>query len=82
MKDKSLKLIWKASGYLDAQLIKNYLESSGIQVYDFEESVGKAYGLTSTPLGEVELYVPIAQAEDAEKYMRQFNDNRSNADES
>ena len=72
MKDKALKLIWKANGYMDAQLIKNYLESFGITVYNFEESVGLSYGLTSGPLGEVELYVPTAQAEEAEKYMRQY----------
>jgi hypothetical protein len=72
MKDKALKLIWKANGYLDAQLIKNYLESFGITVYDFEESVGLSYGLTSGPLGEVELYVPTAQAEEADGYMRQY----------
>lgn len=57
MKDSKLQLVWKAQGYLDAQLIKNYLESFGIEVFDFEESVGKAYGLTVGSLGEVELYV-------------------------
>jgi hypothetical protein len=72
MKDKSLKLIWKANGYMDAQLIKNYLESFDLTVYSFEESVGLSYGLTSGPLAEVELYVPVAQAEEAEKYMRQY----------
>jgi len=72
MKDKALKLIWKASGYMDAQLIKNYLESFGIAVYNFEESVALSYGLTVGPLGEVELYVPSSQAEEAEKYMRQY----------
>ena len=72
MKNKALKLIWKANGYMDAQLIKNYLESFGIAVYNFEESVGLSYGLTAGPLGEVELYVPTSQAEEAEKYMRQY----------
>jgi hypothetical protein len=73
--DKSkLTLVWKAYGYMDAQLVKNYLESFGLQVYDFEESVGKAYGLTTTPLGEVELYVPNAQKQDAEKYLQQYCD--------
>ena len=28
--DELLKLIWKANGYMDSQLIKNYLESFGI----------------------------------------------------
>ena len=72
MKSDKLSLVWKASGYLDAQLIKGYLESYGLKVYTFEESVGAAYGLTTTPLGEVEIYVPIENAKDAEKYMEEY----------
>ncbi len=65
MKHEKLRLVWKAEGYLDSQLIKNYLESFGIPVYDFEESVGKAYGFTTVPLGEVEIYVPEEYEEEA-----------------
>lgn len=72
MKDKKLHLIWKASGYLDAQLIKNYLGSYGIDVYDFEESVGKTFGFTAGPLGEVELYVPKDKAQEAEEKMKEY----------
>ncbi len=72
MSDDPLKLIWKANGYMDAQLIKNYLESYGIVVYNFEESVGLTYGLTAGPLGEAELYVLTSQAEEAKKYMREY----------
>jgi len=72
VKDSKLQLVWKAQGYLDAQLIKNYLESFGIEVFDFEESVGKAYGLTVGSLGEVELYVRNEKAREAEEYMRRF----------
>ena len=72
MKDKNLHLVWKAQGYLDAQLIKNYLESFGIEVLDYEESVGKAYGLTIGSLGEVELYVRKEKAREAEEYMRRY----------
>jgi hypothetical protein len=72
MKDKNLHLIWKAEGYLDAQLIKNYLESFGIEVFDFEESVGKSYGLTTGPLSEVELYVRKEHSQEAEEYMQRY----------
>lgn len=72
MSDDELKLIWKANGYMDAQLIKNYLESYGIAVYNFEESVGLSYGLTVGPLGEAELYVLSSQFEEAKEYMRQY----------
>ncbi len=72
MKSDRLSLVWKASGYLDAQMIKGYLESFGLTVYTFEESVGTAYGLTTTPLGEVEIYVPKENAKEAEKYLEDY----------
>lgn len=75
MKDKNLKLIWKALGYMDAQLIKNYLESFDIEVFTFGESVGAAYGLTTTPLGEIEIYVRTTQTKEAESYLKDYLDN-------
>ena len=72
MGEKKLKLIWKASGYMDAQLLKGYMESYGIDVYDFEESVGKSYGLTATSLGEVEIYVSEDQLKEAEKHLHEY----------
>jgi hypothetical protein len=72
IKDKRLKLIWKAKGYMDAQLVKAYLESYGIEAFDFEESVGKSYGLTSTSLGEVEIYVRQEQAKEAEECIQVY----------
>lgn len=81
MKDKNLHLLWKAEGYMDAQLIKNYLESFGIEVFDFEESVGKSYGLTIGSLGEVELYVRKEQAREAEEYMQQYRDAKPDTEE-
>ena len=81
MKDKNLHLLWKAEGYMDAQLIKNYLESFGIEVFDFEESVGKSYGLTVGSLGEVELYVRTEQAHEAEEYMQRYRDAKPDSEE-
>lgn len=72
MKSNRLTLVWKAAGYLDAQLVKIYLESFGLQVYSFEESIGTAYGLTTTPLGEVEIYVPNEKAKEAEEYLKSY----------
>lgn len=57
---------------MDAQLIKNYLESFGIDVISYWESVGQAYGLTSTPLGEVEIYVQQSQFEQAGEILADY----------
>jgi len=57
MRSKHLRLVDKARGEMDAQLKKNYLLSRGIEATLYEESLGTLYGLTNTPLGEVEIYV-------------------------
>jgi len=64
MKNKNYELVWIAQGTSEAILIMNYIKSFEIEILSFEESAGRLYGLTATPLGEVELYV---KKEDAEK---------------
>ena len=63
MKDKNYILVWIARGTSEATLIKNYINSFGIEIISYEESAGRLYGLISTPLGEVELYVKKEHAE-------------------
>jgi uncharacterized protein YbcI len=71
MKSKKYKLIHKARGEMDAQMIKNFLLSKGIDSIMYGESIGKLYGLTNTSLGEVEIYV---KNEDAEKALSALQD--------
>lgn len=72
MEEEQLLKIWTASGYLDSQLVIIYLESFGIKAITFGESVGAAYGLTTTPLGEVDIYVKEKDAERARDYMGKY----------
>lgn len=65
MGEKGFKLLWIAQGYMDAQIMKNYLLSFGIEAVLYEESLGTLYGFTTTPLGEVEIFVKIADYEKA-----------------
>ena len=67
-----LARIWKAAGYMDAQIVKSFLESYGLEVFSFEESVGLTFGLTATPLGEVEIFVRKEKEEEALEYLRQY----------
>ena len=62
----------KAHGEMDAQLIKNYLLSKGIDSIMYEESIGKLYGLTNTSLGEVEIYVKNEDADEALILLREI----------
>ncbi len=51
--------------YMEAQIIKGRLENEGIPVLLRYESAGLVYGLTVDGLGEVEILVPKAFAEEA-----------------
>ncbi|MBM3136713.1 MAG: DUF2007 domain-containing protein, partial [Chloroflexi bacterium] len=67
-----LTRVWRAAGYMDAQIVKSYLESFGLEVFTFEESVGLTFGLTATPLGEVEIFVRDEDEEKALKYLEEY----------
>lgn len=58
-------VVYVANGQLEGQMIRAFLESKGIQVVAYEESVGMTYGLTITPLGQVDIRVSEEQAEEA-----------------
>ncbi len=62
-------VVYVANGQLEGQMIRAFLESHGIQVLAYEESVGMTYGLTITPLGQVDIRVPEAQAEEARQIL-------------
>jgi len=72
MKNNNQKLVWVAQGYLDAQIKKNYLNLYGIEPILYEESLGTLYGLTSTPLGEVEIFVKTSDFEKARTLLREI----------
>jgi len=76
MNKRNYQLVWKAAGDLDAQILKIYLDSFGIEVLLYEESIGKTFGFTSAPLGEVEVYVPNAQAEVAIEIISKLYDSK------
>jgi len=72
MERNKLKLVWIAQGYLDAEIKKNYLSSYGIESISYEESLGTLYGLTNTPLGEVEIFVKPSDFEKAQVLLREI----------
>ena len=65
-------MVWVAQGYLDAQIKKNYLNSYGIEPVLYEESLGTLYGLTNTPLGEVEIFVKSSDFEKSQDLLREI----------
>jgi hypothetical protein len=73
MDKKDLVLVGRSAGQANAEMLKMVLESFGIQVFIYGESVGSAYGLTITPLGEVELWVPKSQSEEAAQILNDIS---------
>lgn len=62
-----IQKVFTAYGQLEADMVRLMLESFGITVIQRRESAGAVYGLTVGPLGEVHLFVPSSQFEEANK---------------
>ena len=61
------------AGPLRAELARSYLEQAGIGVYLQGAAVVSAYGLVGGPLGEVRVFVPAAQAEEAARIFAELD---------
>jgi hypothetical protein len=57
----TLNKVCTAAGQLEAEMIKAFLESQGIQVILNQESVGRTIGLSAGTLGQVDVLVPEEQ---------------------
>jgi len=62
-------VVYTANGKLNAEMIKIFLESSGIPALLVQESAGSALGLTIGALGEVDIMVPIEKKAEAMKLL-------------
>jgi len=67
--ETGLITIYVASGQPEAQIIKGRLEIEGIPAMLRYESAGIVYGLTIDGLGQVEVQVPSALAEEARQVL-------------
>ena len=78
MDELKWELISEVQGRLEAEFLKSFLESQGIDVELFQESIGHhIYPVTVNGLGRVQIFVPKEQATEA----RQIYEKYSNAKE-
>jgi len=63
---KKLVKISTIPGLLNADLVKMFLESKGIDCLVSQESAGKTLGLSIDGLGTARIYVPESQKDEAE----------------
>lgn len=64
--------VYNASGQLDAEMMKNLLESFGIHSIILGESAGSVYGLTVTPTGKVEVLVDKKDVQSAKDIIQRY----------
>lgn len=66
--------VYSAAGLLEADMLKAFLESQGMDVYLSQESVGRTLGLSAGILGRVDVLVPEPQAQDAKTLLTEMED--------
>jgi hypothetical protein len=67
--EKKFVEITRVPGLLNADMLKIFLESKGIQVMIAQESAGKTFGLTVDGLGHARVYVPEDQVQETEEIL-------------
>ncbi len=74
MDELKWELLTEVQGRLEAEFLKSYLESQGIDVELFQESIGHhIYAVTVDGLGRVQLFVPKDQATEARRLLDEYN---------
>lgn len=68
--------VYTANGMLEAESIRLFLESLGMDAFISQESAGVTFGLTVGPLGEARIFVPAEQAEKAVAALKEMEEGR------
>ncbi len=65
-------VVYIANGQLDAEMVRLFLQSEGIEGFITQESVGTTFGLTVGTLGQASVLVPVEKAADARKLLEEM----------
>ncbi len=66
--------VYTANGQLDAEMVRLFLQSEGIEGYITQESAGTTFGLTVGMLGEAHVLVPADKADLARKLLDEMEE--------
>jgi hypothetical protein len=73
MDELKWEVLTEVQGRLEAEFIKSYLESQGIEVELFQESIGHhIYPVMVDGLGRVQIFVPKDQTQEARQILEQY----------
>lgn len=74
MDELKWELLTEISGRIDAEMLKSYLESEGIEVQLFQEGAGQdIYPVTFGPLAMVQVFVPNDKINNARSILESYN---------
>jgi len=75
-------VVGTTSGVLEAEILRGMLEARGIEVRLSHEALTTIYGFGVGPLAEVEILVPIHQADEARQILDDYYAGRLLEDDS
>ena len=81
-RNPQFSVVYTANGKLSAEMIKAFLETSGIPVLLNQESAGIALGLTVGPLGVVDILVPVEYETQARELLEEMEQGKFELDSS
>ena len=65
-------IVESISDHLEAEILRNLLESFGINVVLSREAASTAFGLNVGPFAQIDLLVHVSQAEDAKRILSDY----------
>ena len=74
MDELKYELLTELSNFLEADLLKSYLEAEGIDTELFQESIGRtSFPVIIEQLGHVQVFVPKEKIKKAKQLLKLFN---------
>jgi len=80
--DAPLQRVFVASGELQAQQVRGFLEAAGISTFERGEALRKTHGLTVDGLGAVEILVEAADVDQARALLSSADAGMSSGEQS
>lgn len=72
MVEENWEAIDEVAGAIQAEMLRGLLEAQGFKVWLSQEGAGRAYGLTLSTLGAVQILVPADSAPGARKVLDDY----------
>jgi hypothetical protein len=79
--DDDIEVVGEATGMLEAEILRGYLQAQGISVWLSHEAASTAYGLGVGPMATVQLLVRTPQASAARQALEDYRSGKHEVEE-